>query len=99
MFEDHQQFDFLEFHLSQVIAVDGSKLNKANVGKHVYIPKQLQSEMEKRGLSEPNHALQEMYFQKQKVADDTESEREEKPRVYKVLKAYHDVVKAQGKGD
>ena len=50
--------------------------------------------MEKRGLSDPNQTLHEIYFQKKKVVDDSESEPEEKPRVYKVLKAYHDVVKA-----
>ena len=55
--------------------------------------------MEKRGLNDPNQTLHEIYFQKKKVVDDSESEPEEKPRVYKVLKAYHDVVKAQGKGN
>ena len=54
MFEDHNKFDYLEFHLSQVIATDGSKLKKTQVGKEVYIPKQLADEMEKRGHSDPN---------------------------------------------
>ena len=40
-----------------------------------------------------------MYFQKGKVIEDSESEQEEKPRVYKVIKAYHDEVIAKGKGN
>ena len=40
-----------------------------------------------------------MYFQKVKTVEDTESEQEDKPRVYKVIKAYHDEVIAKGKGD
>ena len=41
MFEEHNKLDYLEFHLSQVIATDGSKLKKAQVGKQVYIPTSL----------------------------------------------------------
>ena len=62
MLEDHHKFDFLEFHLTQVVATDGSKLTiettkalgKSQNEENVYIPKQLCSEMEKRGLHDPN---------------------------------------------
>ena len=97
MFEEHQKFDFLEFHLSQVIATDGSKLRKTQFNKETYIPKTLASEMQKRGHNDPNSTLHEMYFQKPTDIED-ESEQESQPKVYKVIKAYQDDVKAKGNG-
>ena len=98
MFEEHNKFDYLEFHLSQVIATDGSKLKKAQVGKQVYIPTSLQTEMNKRGHTVPNSALHEIYFQRPTNIESESEQEEDKPKFYKVIKAYHDDVIKQGRG-
>ena len=53
--------------------------------------------MNKRGLTDANSALHEMYFQRPRNVE-SESEAEDKPKVYKVIKAYHDDVIKQGRG-
>ena len=54
--------------------------------------------MNKRGLTDPNSALHEMYFQRPRNVESESEQEEDKPKVYKVIKAYQDDVIKQGRG-
>ena len=65
MIEDYQKFDYLEFHLSKIIAKDGSKVQQQQLNKQVYVPTYFAKEMKQRGYNDPNQALHDMYFTNQ----------------------------------
>ena len=54
--------------------------------------------MNKLGHTVPNSALHEIYFQRPRNVESESEQEDDKPKVYKVIKAYHDDVIKQGRG-
>ena len=74
--DEKYKFDFLEFHLAQVIGKDGEAKSFNCENTKVYIPKKLDQKMKEVGLKCPNETIQAVYFKKRRLADESESDEE-----------------------
>ena len=70
--DEKYKFDFLEFHLAQVIGKDGAATSFTVEDAKLYTPARLRQQMTQIGQKDPNEAIQTIFFKRRRLADDSD---------------------------